>query len=81
MITTKHTMAAIGFGFVAMWIATNFGYAILCLVGAAIFYIAAAVVQGELDLSDFPREFGRRSPPGDSGFSSGTAPPHRGRVQ
>jgi hypothetical protein len=34
-MTTKQFAAVLGFGFVAACIALNFGYAILCLVGAA----------------------------------------------
>lgn len=49
----KHLLALLGFLFVAAWIAfDNFGYAILCLVGAAVFYVAGAVLQGELDLGE-----------------------------
>jgi hypothetical protein len=50
--TTKQFAAALGFGFVAAWIALNLRYAILCLVGAAVFYGAAGVLQGEVDLGD-----------------------------
>ena len=52
MIDLKHFLALLGFLFVAAWIAFNFGYAILCLLGAAVFYAVGAVVQGELDLGD-----------------------------
>jgi hypothetical protein len=45
----------LGFGFVAAWIALSFGYAIRCLVGAAVFYGAAAVMQGEVDLGEVQR--------------------------
>ncbi len=48
----KQFLGLLGFLFVAAWIAFNFGYAILCLVGAALFYAAGAVLQGELDLGD-----------------------------
>ena len=48
----KQFAALLGFAFVAAWIAFGFGDAILCLVGAAVFAAAAAVAQGELDLSD-----------------------------
>lgn len=52
MIDLKHFLALLGFLFVAAWIAFNFGYAILCLVGAGLFYGIGAVVQGELDLGE-----------------------------
>jgi type IV secretory pathway TrbD component len=55
VMTTKPFAAVLGFGLVAAWIALNFGYAILCLVGAAVFYGAAAVVQGEVDLGEVQR--------------------------
>lgn len=52
MIDLKHFLALLGFLFVAAWIAFNFGYAILCLLGAGLFYAIGAVVQGELDLGE-----------------------------
>ena len=48
----KQFLGLLGFLFVAAWIAFNFGYAILCLVGAGVFYAFGAVLQGELDLGD-----------------------------
>jgi hypothetical protein len=48
----KQFLALLGFLFVAAWIAFNFGYAILCLVGAAVFYAIGALLQGEIDLGD-----------------------------
>ena len=48
----KQFAALLGFAFVAAWIAFGFGNAILCLLGAAVFYAIAAVAQGELDLGD-----------------------------
>jgi hypothetical protein len=48
----KQFLGLLGFLFVAAWIAFNFGYAILCLVGAGVFYAIGAVLQGELDLGD-----------------------------
>ncbi len=42
--------AVLGFLFVAAWAALGFGDAILCLVGAAVFYLATAMYRGELDL-------------------------------
>lgn len=52
MIDLKHFLALLGFLFVAAWVALGFGYAILCLVGAGLFYAIGAVVQGELDLGE-----------------------------
>lgn len=45
----------LGFLFVAVWIAGDFGDAILCLIGAAVFFLATAVYHGELDLDDLQR--------------------------
>jgi len=53
MITVKHYLGLLGFLFVAAWIAfDDFGDAVLCLVGAAVFYLIGEVVQGELDLGE-----------------------------
>jgi hypothetical protein len=52
MITPKHFAALMGFAFVAAWIGFSFGEAILCLVGAVLFYYAAAVLEGDLDLGE-----------------------------
>jgi len=48
----KQFAALFGFAFAAAWIAFGFGDAILCLVGAVVFYAIAAVAQGDLDLGD-----------------------------
>ena len=55
MLTLKHFMAGLGFAFVAAWVALSFGYAILCLLGAAVFYGAASVLEGEIDLGEVQR--------------------------
>ena len=52
MINLKQYLALLGFLFVAAWIGFNFGDAVLCLVGAAVFYAIGAVLQGEIDLGD-----------------------------
>ena len=44
--------ALLGFLFVAAWAALGFGDAVLCLIGAAVFYLATAVYRGELDLAE-----------------------------
>jgi hypothetical protein len=51
-MTTKQFSALLGFLFVAVWVAENVGYALLCLVGAALFGAIGAIVEGELDLGD-----------------------------
>ena len=52
MLTQKQFSALAGFALVAAWIAFGFGNAILCLLGAALAYGAAAVVEGEVDLGE-----------------------------
>ncbi len=44
--------ALLGFLFVAAWAALGFGDAILCLIGATIFYLATAAYRGELDVEE-----------------------------
>ncbi len=53
--------ALIGFLFVAAWAALGIGDALLCLIGAIVFYLAAAFYQGELDLSELQRRGSSRS--------------------
>ena len=64
MITAKHLIAVLGFAFVAAWIGWNFGSALLCLVGAAVFYIGAGLFEGEIDLGELQARLTGRS---DSG--------------
>jgi hypothetical protein len=52
VINIKQYLALLGFLFVAAWIGFNFGDAVLCLVGAIVFYAIGAVLQGEIDLGD-----------------------------
>lgn len=59
MINLKHYFGLLGFLFVAAWIAFNFGYAVLCLVGAALFYTVGSFLQGEFDLGDVQSRFQR----------------------
>jgi len=64
VITLKHYLGLLGFLFVAAWIAFDFGRAVLCLVGAVIFYLIGEVVQGELDLGEMQARI--RRPPSSS---------------
>jgi hypothetical protein len=64
MITLKHYLGLLGFLFVAAWIAFDFGRAVLCLVGAVVFYLIGEVVQGELDLGEMQALI--RRPPSSS---------------
>jgi hypothetical protein len=64
VITLKHYLGLLGFLFVAAWIGFDFGQAILCLVGAVVFYLIGEVVQGELDLGEMQARI--RRPPNSS---------------
>jgi hypothetical protein len=59
MTDTKRFAALLGFAFVAAWIGFNFGYAILCLVGAGAFYAVASYLEGDVDLADIQERLGR----------------------
>ena len=61
MITVKHYLGLLGFLFVAAWIAFDFGDAILCLVGAGVFYAIGEIIQGELDLGEMQARLRRSS--------------------
>jgi hypothetical protein len=50
-MNSQQLAALLGFLFVAAWARLGFGDAILCLTGAAIFYLAVALYRGELDLA------------------------------
>lgn len=65
MITERHFAAALGFAFVAVWITLNFGWAILCLAGALVFYLAALVLEraaGGVSLEGIAGRFAREEP-------------------
>lgn len=55
--------ASIGFAFVAAWIGFSFGEALLCLVGAAAFWLAAAVIEGDIDLGELQGRLRRGEEP------------------
>lgn len=76
MITTKHFAAALGFAFVAVWIGMNFGYALLCLVGAGVFYFLAGLVEGDIDLGELQARLTGRTQPG-----AGSPAPARPRAR
>jgi hypothetical protein len=57
-MTSPQLAAIIGFLFVAAWAALDFGDAILCLVGAAVFYAATAIYRGEIDLASLQHNNG-----------------------
>jgi hypothetical protein len=55
--------ALLGFLFVAAWAALGFGDAVLCLLGAAVFYTATAFYRGELDLADLQQRAATKRTP------------------
>lgn len=59
-MTQSHFAALLGFLFVAAWAALSFGDAILCLIGAGVFYAVAAVRSGELDINELQQRAGQR---------------------
>ena len=64
MINLKYYLGLLGFLFVATWIALSFGDAILCLVGAIVFYAVGSVLEGEVDLGELQARMQRsRSAP------------------
>ena len=65
-MTFTQFAAMLGFAFVAVWIAFGFGSAVLCLLGAGVFYAAALVVRGDLDLAEVQSRLGGGSKVGDS---------------
>ena len=72
-MTPKQFAAVLGFAFVAAVIGFNFGYALLCLLGAGAGYAAASFFQGELDLADIQSRLG------SSGGQDQPTPPPRPR--
>lgn len=81
MITRKHLAAALGFAFAAAWTGLGFGEAVLCLLGACVFYFVASFLEGEVDLGELQGRLGvgHSSPPQQSATPS--APRSRPRVQ
>ena len=51
-MSTKQLAGLIGFLFIAAWVAFGFGDAILCLIGAGVFYTVAAFYTGDLDVTE-----------------------------
>lgn len=78
MINLRQFAALLGFAFVAAWIGFNFGYALLCLVGAGGFYALAGVLEGSVDLGELQSRFATRN----TMSTPAPAPPRaRARVQ
>jgi hypothetical protein len=57
-MTPPYFAALIGFLFVAAWAVLGFGDAVLCLLGAAVFYLVTAFYRGELDLEGLQQRAG-----------------------
>jgi hypothetical protein len=72
----KQFGALLGFLFVAAWIVLNFGYAFLCLIGAAVFYFVASYLEGDVDLVELQSRF---SPQGGIGAPVGPQAPAAAR--
>jgi hypothetical protein len=75
--------AAGGFAFVAAWIGFGFGHALLCLLGAAVAWLAVSIVDGELDLGEMQRRMRGEDAPPIAPPSAASPPrrPGRPRVQ
>ena len=78
MITRKYFAAILGFAFVAAWIGVGFGKAVLCLLGAGIFYAVASFLEGDFDLADLQ---GRLRSDDTNPNAPPTRPRPRARVQ
>lgn len=64
MINLKYYLGLLGFLFVAAWITLDFGDAVLCLLGAIVFYAIGSVLEGEIDLGEMQARMQRsRSAP------------------
>lgn len=74
-MTQKHLLALLGFAFVAAWISFTLGYALLCLIGAAVFYAVGGVLQGEIDLGELQDRVRGNDTPG----AAPSSPPGFGR--
>jgi len=78
-MSTRHLAALLGFAFVATWIALNFGYALLCMLGAGAFYAIASVLEGDIDLGELQARVTQRPAGGDR--TTATSGARRPRVQ
>jgi len=64
LINLKYYLGLLGFLFVAAWIILDFGDAVLCLLGAIVFYAIGSVLEGEIDLGEMQARMQRsRSAP------------------
>ena len=75
----KQFSALLGFAFVAAWVAFGFGNALLCLLGAAVAFGAAAVLEGDVDLGELQGRL--RGQPAEDPLAPPPLPPRRTRVR
>jgi hypothetical protein len=81
MIEKRQLAAAAGFAFVAAWIAFNFGEALLCLLGAAVFWLVAGVLEGKVDLAALQSRLSADEEPPTPAPARPVRPAGRPRVQ
>jgi len=75
----RHLAALLGFAFVAAWIALNLGYALLCLIGAGVFYALGSIFEGGIDLGELQSRVAQR--PSGTERAPGASGVRRPRVQ
>lgn len=76
-MTSNQFAAILGFAFTAAWVAFGLGDAVLCLLGAVVFYALGSFFRGELDLADVQARLGQ----GPSGGPSAARPQGAARVR
>ena len=52
-MSSKQFAAALGFAFVTVWITLGFGWAVLCLIVALVFYVATVLIERTTQSTDF----------------------------
>ncbi|MGI8429153.1 MAG: hypothetical protein ACR2OB_07590 [Solirubrobacteraceae bacterium] len=80
-MNTNQFAALLGFAFAAAWIGFGLLDAILCLLGATIFYIAAAIREGEIDLAELQDRFGNQGARLSTRRGRAAPPPRPPRVE
>jgi hypothetical protein len=81
-MTDRRLLAALGgFAFVAAWIGFGFGDAVLCLLGAAVAWIVAGILEGQIDLGEMQSHLGKEDSAPPAAPASAPRPAGRPRVQ
>ena len=81
-MTDRRLVAAIGgFAFVAAWIGFGFGDALLCLLGAVVAWIAAGILEGQIDLGELQSRLQKEDSAPPARPASAPRPAGRPRVQ